>query len=86
MFTLAYAKNPIYNNEEETAILLTVKWEEFNEEMPFGACSYDSMPHGVDLYNRALAGEFGPIAPYVAPPVSANAANNQPATTGSQDL
>jgi len=51
--------------------------------MPFGATSYDSMPHGVDLYNRALAGEFGPIASFVPSPV---AANNQPATTGSQDL
>lgn len=85
MFTLEYANTPVYGNAEGTNIQLVVKWEEFNEEMPFGATSYDSMPHGVDLYNRALAGEFGPIAPYVAPstPVSAN---NQPATTGSQDL
>jgi len=67
MFTLQYAKNPVYNNEEETAILLTVKWEEFVEEMPFGACSYDSEPHGRDLFNRAKAGEFGEVAPYVAP-------------------
>lgn len=65
MFTLQYAKNPIYNNEEGTAILLTIKWEEFQEEMPFGACSFDSEPHGVDLYNRAVAGEFGEIAPFV---------------------
>lgn len=65
MFTLQYAKDPIYNNEEGTAILLTIKWEEFQEEMPFGACSFDSEPHGVDLYNRAVAGEFGEIAPFV---------------------
>ena len=65
MFTLQYAKDPVYNNEEGTAILLTVKWEEFNEEMPFGACSFDPEPHGVDLYNRAKAGEFGPVSPFV---------------------
>jgi len=67
MFTLEYAKDPIWNNAESTSILLTVKWEEFNEEMPFGATSYDPEPYGVDLFNRAVAGEFGVVAPYVAP-------------------
>jgi hypothetical protein len=67
MFTLQYAKDPIQNNAEGTAILLTVKWEEFKEEMPFGATSYDPEPWGVDLYNRAVAGEFGVVAPFVAP-------------------
>jgi hypothetical protein len=67
MFTLEYAKNPIWNNEDGTIILLTVKWEEFVEEMPFGATSFDVEAHGVDLYNRAKAGEFGEVAPYVAP-------------------
>lgn len=67
MFTLEYAKDPFYNNEEGTSIHLTVKWAEFNEEMPFGACSYDAEPHGVDLFNRAKNGEFGEVAPYVAP-------------------
>jgi hypothetical protein len=83
MFTLEYAKDPVWNDDTGQSILLTVKWAEFNREMPFSADSYDSMPHGVDLYNRAKAGEFGEITPYVAPPVSAN---NQPVTTGSQDL
>ena len=67
MFTFHYAKNPIWNDAEGNSIYLTVKWEEFNEEMPFGACSYDPEPHGVDLFNRAKDGEFGEIAPYVAP-------------------
>lgn len=66
MFTLQYAKDPIWNNAEGTSILLTIKWEEFNEEMPFGACSYDSESYGVDLFNRAVAGEFGEVAPFVA--------------------
>ena len=67
MFTLEYAKDPIWNDDTGQSILLTVKWAEFNEEHPFSADSYDSMPHGVDLYNRAAAGEFGAIAPYVVP-------------------
>jgi hypothetical protein len=85
MFTLEYANTPVYGNVEGTNIQLIVKWAEFNEEMPFGATSYDSMPHGVDLYNRALAGEFGAVAPYV-PPLPLVSANNQPTTTGSQNL
>lgn len=67
MFTLQYAKDPVWNNAEGTAILLTVKWQEFNEEMPFGATSFDSEPHGVDLFNRAAAGQFGTVAPYTTP-------------------
>jgi hypothetical protein len=67
MLTLQYAKNPIWNDAQGTSIFLIVKWEEFNEEMPFGATSFDPEPWGVDLYNRAKAGEFGVVAPYVAP-------------------
>ena len=67
MFTLEYAKDPFWNNEEGTCIHLTVKWEEFVEEMPFGATSYDPEPWGVDLFNRAKAGEFGEVKPFVKP-------------------
>lgn len=83
MFTLEYAKDPIWNDASGQSIHLTVKWAEFNEEHPFAATSYDSMPYGVDLYNRAKAGEFGEIAPWVddTPPVQP-----QPQTTGSQTL
>ena len=84
MFTLEYAKDPIWNNEEGTAILLTVKWEEFNEEMPFGACSYDTEPHGVDLFNRAKAGEFGEILPFQTTVVAG--IDFQPTSTGTQTL
>jgi len=66
MFTLEYAKNLVYNNEEGTSINLIVKWEEFTEEMPFTSLPNDPELYGVDLYNRAKAGEFGEIAPYVA--------------------
>lgn len=81
MFTLEYAKDPVWNDNTGQSIFLIVKWVEFNEEHPFSATSFDSMPHGVDLYNRAKAGEFGQIAPYVPPPEP-----TQPQTTGSQEL
>jgi len=79
MFTLKYAKDPIWNSDDGQQILLTVRFEEINEDLPFNATSFDSEPHGVDLYNRAKAGEFGEIAPYVAPETL-----TQPNTTGTQ--
>ncbi len=82
MLSLEYAKTPVYGNTEGTSIVLNVKWQEFNREMPFTATSYDTMAHGVDLYNRAKAGEFGEVAPYV----SSVATEDQPSTTGTQDL
>jgi len=84
MFTLQYAKNPVWANDDGKCIHLLVKWEEFDEEHNFGATPYDPMPHGVDLYNRAKAGEFGVIQPYVA--ITHTAASVQPNTTGSQTL
>ena len=81
MFTLEYAKNPIWNSSDNQQIYLIVKWEEFDEEHEFNACSFDSMPYGVDLYNKAIAGDFGEIMSYVEPEGQV-----QPNTTGSQDL
>ena len=67
MLTIEYAKNPSYSSENGQTIDLVVKFYEFTEEMMFGATSFDPMPYGVELYNRAVAGEFGPIAPFVSP-------------------
>ena len=81
MLTIESATNPVYGNAEGTNITLQVKFAEFNEILPFGATSYDDMPYGVELYNRALAGEFGTIAAYVPPPEPV-----QPTTQGAQTL
>lgn len=81
MLTIESAVNPVYANAEGTNITLQVKFAEFDEVMPFAATSYDSMAYGVELHNRAKAGEFGPIAPYVAPPEPV-----QPTTVGAQSL
>jgi hypothetical protein len=86
MFTLEYAKNPSYQTKDHSCIEITVKWEEFNEEMPFGAMANDIEQHGRDLYNRIIAGEFGEIAPYVPSIYTAENIPEQPTTTGSQDL
>lgn len=53
-------------------IELMVRFEKFsNEDLPFHAHPSDPEPHGRELYARAMAGDFGPVEPYVqpAPPV-----------------
>jgi hypothetical protein len=82
MLTIESAINPIYADVEGTCIQLHVKFKEFNEVLPFGATLYDPMPYGVELYHRALAGEFGPIAPMPVITIG----ENQPITKGAQTL
>lgn len=84
MFTLEYAKNPIYVSEDGNAIDLIVKFEEFDRELPFTATTYDTEAHGRDLHARAKAGEFGEIAPYVKPPMPD--LQDQPTSDGTQTL
>ena len=67
MLTIQYVKDPQWASEDGKIISLTVKFEEFAEELPFGATSFDPMPYGVELYNRAVAGEFGEIKMFVPP-------------------
>lgn len=79
MLTIQYAKNPVYSSKNNEVIDLRVKFVEFAEEMGFGATPFDPMPYGVELYNRALAGEFGPIAPFV--PVIISEKNSEEQTS-----
>jgi hypothetical protein len=67
MLTIEYAKNPQYSSANNESIYLIVKFVEFADELPFGATSYDVEPHGVELYNNAIAGQYGEVAPYVLP-------------------
>lgn len=81
MLTIQSATNPVYANAEGTCIALDVKFAEFDAVMPFGATPHDPMPYGAELFARALNGEFGTIAPYVAPPEL-----GQPISQGAQTL
>ena len=80
MLTIEFASNPAYATSDNSIISLDVKFAEFGEILPFGASAHDPMPYGVELYERALTGEFGAIAPFVAIP------EDQPTTTGAQTL
>ena len=82
MLTIEYAKNPKYLAEDRETVNLQVKFYEFDEEISFGATSFDKTPHGIELYNNAVALVYGPIAPFVPP----DPAPDQPVTSGTQTL
>lgn len=79
MLTIEYVKNPIWNDADHVTVLLTVKFMEFAEEVPFTATPYDDVAHGKLLYQNAIAGQYGNIAEYIPPtPVTEQ---NLPVTT-----
>ncbi len=61
------AKNPRWANPQKTIVDLNVSHPVFGE-IPFTANPEDMEPHGRELFARAAAGEFGPVADYVPPP------------------
>lgn len=63
------ASNPQWADATRTTINLNVEFGSVGT-VPFTASASDIEAHGVDLFTRATAGEFGAIAAYVAPPVT----------------
>jgi hypothetical protein len=68
---IEYIKNCIFANNEATIIDCIVKFSKFNNEHMFSANSNDPEAHGREIYARIVAGEFGAVAPYVAPVITA---------------
>lgn len=60
------AKNPQWANAEHTLIDLIVS-HAVHGDIPFSASPNDAELYGVDLFNAAMAGDFGPISPFVEP-------------------
>lgn len=61
------ARNLIWVNADSTLIDMIVTHPRFGE-IPFTASPHDVEPHGRELFARAVAGDFGPVAEYVPPP------------------
>lgn len=67
MLTVLRVKNPRHT-AHQSLIDMDVLFAEFAPEwLPYSAEQGNTEGNGDDLYSRALAGAFGPIAPYVAP-------------------
>ena len=66
--TINSARNPRWTNYGHSSIELEVDFDELDEEyVDFCAHPDDIVSWGPELYNRAIAGEFGPIAEFEIP-------------------
>ena len=61
--------NPRWGDLAQTMIDVDVNFDHLPEtSVAFTAISDDVEPHGVEIYNRCIAGDFGTIAAYTPPP------------------
>lgn len=58
------ARNPRWANAEQTVIELEVDFDHLPGWSPFGAVATGDYAHTHEIYARAVAGDFGPIADY----------------------
>jgi hypothetical protein len=67
--TLTSVSNPRWANAEHTAIDCEITTSQFGTtSLPFTADANDVEAHGRAIFDSIAAGEYGPIAEYVAPP------------------
>ena len=64
MRTIESVKDLSYSDLSQTNIKMTVKFAEFDFELPILATAGDATTWGKQLYDGALAGEYGDIAAY----------------------
>lgn len=68
MRTINSVKNPRWSDPTGYRIDVDVDFDELDEQfVPFTAFQNDCEVHSVEIFNRALSGEFGDIAEWVAP-------------------
>jgi hypothetical protein len=61
--------NPQWANAEHTQINCEVDFDDLNEALvPFTAVASGDYPHSHQIFAECVAGEYGEIAEYVAPP------------------
>lgn len=59
--------SPVWADPEHAAIRCDVQFEGEPRPLAFNAMASDPEPHGRDIFQRCLAGEFGAIAPCPPP-------------------
>lgn len=62
-------KNCRFSKPDNLFIDCVVLFEGFDNYVPFTASQNDSENHGREIFNRAMAGEFGAVADYVQEPL-----------------
>lgn len=58
--------DPVYGAMDASIIYCRVKFDVFDQYVPFAAATADTTEHGRKIYAALVAGEFGPVGPYVA--------------------
>lgn len=56
--------NPVWANLQHTAVNLDITFAHLEEVVQFTATSVDTEEYGRNLYNSAIAGEYGAISAY----------------------
>lgn len=70
-------KNVSWANQTHTSLVCEVTFDGIGT-IPFSPNANDCLPHSVEIWNRALAGDFGPVADWVEPPMPTNTENQIP--------
>lgn len=83
--TLTSLTNPVWSNAAHTTIDCLITTSQFGDEvLPFTADQNDVEAHGRAIFDDLVAGAYGPIGEYVAPPEPVIL--EPPVTTGAQTL
>ncbi len=66
---LTSVSNPIWSNAEHTAIDCQITTTQFGDDfLPFTASQNDVEAHGRGIFADIVAGKYGTIGEYIAPP------------------
>jgi hypothetical protein len=65
--TVEYVKNLKWANQEHTIFDCIVKYKEFDEEHPSGINPNDKYDHILEVWNKAINGDYGVIEAYEPP-------------------
>lgn len=93
MGVLTSLTNPVWANAEHTQIDCVITISQFgDEQLPFTADQNDVAEHGRKIFAKVAAGEYGPIAEFVPPPINPdetpamNAAGTESETSSMADF
>jgi len=79
--------NPRWANAEQTSIDCEITTSQFGTEvLPFTADQNDIAAHGREIFADLVAGKYGPIAEYIAPPAPENTSTESSGTVPSSIL
>jgi hypothetical protein len=79
--TLTSLVNPRWANPDHTMIDCGITTSQFGDEiLPFTASPADPEPHGRKIFEDLVAGQYGPIAEYVAPDLPTPPSGDIPGT------